>query len=155
MYHSIFIKQFIFITVLMIVGVILLATTLFNERYWEKFKKVNDDKLAKCLNKAAVIVFYIMFVIYVYFPIVLDKQIIDDNNYSVLDCAIVKQDIVEGGAFGLLKSIIVEQDGIEYELSVLKVEGNIKKDDIVKVTYLPNSKYAVIEKITESKDKEY
>ena len=54
--------------------------------------------------------------------------------------------MVDGGLFGLSKSIIINVDGTECEFNLLKYDKNIKQGDKVKVTYLPNSRYAVIEK---------
>ena len=78
-------------------------------------------------------------------PITKDKSYIDNKNYEVCYGETL-QEVVDGGLFGLSKSIIINVDGTECEFNLLKYDKNIKQGDKVKVTYLTNSKYAVIEK---------
>ena len=47
--------------------------------------------------------------------------------------------------YDLFKTIIVDVDGDNINYNVLYAEKNIKKGDMVKVTYLPNSMYAIVE----------
>ncbi|WP_143151465.1 hypothetical protein [Pseudobutyrivibrio xylanivorans] len=56
----------------------------------------------------------------------------------------VYQEVLDGGVLGLFKTII-DVDGNDVEYNVLYAEKNIKKGDLVKVTYLPNSMYAIVE----------
>jgi hypothetical protein len=57
------------------------------------------------------------------------------------------QEVVDGGALGLFKSIIVIHENEEIEYRVIWADKDIKKDNRVKVTYLTNTKWAIVEKV--------
>lgn len=56
---------------------------------------------------------------------------------------------MSGGLFDLSKTIIVTVDDENLRYQVLYSDKNIEKGDFVKVSYLPNSKYSIIEKISD------
>ena len=147
MYQELFLKQFTKIILLFIVGGLSISYILFSKKYWDRFEKYKDDILAKCMIKGILVFCFCCFVRLSAWPMLKDKPLIDDNKYELLDNATVIQGVTRGGIFGLCEDIIVEYDDKEYDLNVVKADDNINKGDIVKVIYLPNSEYAVIEKI--------
>ena len=54
---------------------------------------------------------------------------------------------MDGGALGLFNSIIVIHENEEIEYRALWADKDIKKGNRVKVTYLTNTKWAIVEKV--------
>ena len=144
-YQEIFNKRFWIIILMLIISIVSAFFFLFNKEYWENYEITKNSRVARILFKAFLFVIVAGFVWLEGIPITKDKSYIDNKNYEVCYGETL-QEVVDGGLFGLSKSIIINVDGTECEFNLLKYDKNIKQGDKVKVTYLTNSKYAVIEK---------
>ncbi|PWT27859.1 hypothetical protein CPT75_12495 [Butyrivibrio fibrisolvens] len=145
MYYAIFCKIYYFFIILYIVGIFASIYFLLNKSYWDKFDFLRDDRLLRILYKSIIPILVIGYTWFVAIPIIRDKTVIDSGEYCVQE-GIVSQAVTDGGLLGLFKTIIVTIDKTDYEFSVAYAEEGITKGDIVNITYLPHSKYAVIEK---------
>ena len=143
-YQYYFVQMFIFEIIL---GVLLLLSVLFiwfNNSYLDQVQFFKNNTKAKVIFRIIFTFFLMDFFFTFTMPFIKDKKIIDTNTYYEIN-GIATYGIVNGGAMGLSKSIIVQVDDKEYEFSVAWADSNIEKGSKVKVTYLPNSKYAVVE----------
>ena len=81
-------------------------------------------------------------------PIIKDEIHLKNISYLEIN-GIVYHKVMSGGLFDLSKTIIVTVDDENLRYQVLYSDKNIEKGDFVKVSYLPNSKYSIIEKISD------
>lgn len=151
-YNIIFNKKLYQIILMLIIGIFIAIFFTINKEYWKQFESLKNNKFRLIVNKMLIPISVVLYLGVVALPMFRDIPYIKRNSYVVINDAVVVQEVTDGGLLGLFKTIIVSYNDDEYELNVLKTVGEIEEGDIVKVTYLPNSEYAVIEKITESKD---
>ncbi len=144
-YQEIFYRKFYEMIILLIVGIFGVVFFWVNKSYWNQFEFLKNNRIARIGYKIFLVVLVSSFAIMDVMPLIKDKMFIDSNNYVVCS-GIASQKVVDGGLLGLSKSIMVVVDGVNYEFGVVGKYDDIKKGDSVKVTYLPNSKYAVIER---------
>ena len=85
-----------------------------------------------------------IFLFLIVIPFVKDKPLIDSGTY-IQENGVVKND-VHVGYMRYISTIWVELGGEEVNLYIAYIENGIHTGDTVKVTYLPNTKFAVIEK---------
>ncbi|PHU39788.1 hypothetical protein CSX00_09230 [Pseudobutyrivibrio ruminis] len=143
-YQDIFNRKFYILNILLIIGLVAAFYFFINKTYWDKFDYLKNNKFLKMIFKLILPTFIAGYMWFVSIPIIQDKPLINKNKYVVIT-GTVTQEVVDGGLLGLSRSIIIKQDGMEYEFKVAWADNNIKKGDTVLVTYLPHSKYAIIE----------
>ena len=145
-YQEIFNKRFEILMILLVLSSVATIFFIVNKSYYNQSEYLKDNVVRRVIIKICLCIFWITAVKVVMYPIIIDKKIIDSQEYSVMDNCCVSQEIIGTGYRGLSKTIIVESNGEQYEFEVLKADEGIEKGDRVKVTYLPNSRYAIIEK---------
>lgn len=145
-YQEIFNKKYEIKMILLAISSITILFFMVNKSYYDQFEYIKDNVVKRIVLKILLFIFWASSIKSVIYPIMSDKKIIDSNTYLVMDNCCVYQEIIGTGLMGLSKIIIVESNGKQYVLKVAQADGGIEKGDKVKVTYLPNSRYAVIEK---------
>lgn len=143
-YQTFFYKKFYILIVILIIDLCAGAYFIFDKSDWKKYEFLKNNKVAAIAYNLLPLVIIAIYAWKFAIPIIQDKPYIDSNDYCVME-GNVYQEVVGSGLFGLSKFIIIECNDNNYEFDVVWADSNIKKDDNVKVTYLPNSKYAVVE----------
>mgnify|MGYP006873172584 FL=1 len=139
-----------FILIVFILYVLIVSNTVFfcisdiPFRADKRMQNIRNLNRIKILVRVVLVSITITLSIFIMLPIYKDKQLLLHNSYECTH-GIVYQEVVGGGAYDLFKTIIVDVDGDNINYNVLYAEKNIKKGDMVKVTYLPNSMYAIVE----------
>lgn len=143
MFNKFFIIVFI-IYVLILLGIIFVCASDVPFQQDVRVKNSLHYNKIKIFSRIGLVGLYIIITIFAVLPIYKDKKFLSQNTFKCTH-GVVYQEVLDGGVLGLFKTIIIEVDGNDVEYNVLYVEKNIKKGDMVKVTYLPNSMYAIIE----------
>ncbi len=144
-YQHYFNQKFVFFIVLFVLVSLAVLYFWLDKSYMDNSpflkKNPNVQVIIRLGLTAFVGIYAIMFVL----RFVKDKKAIDANDYDVVS-GIATYGIMDGGLLGLSKTIIIKVDDKEYEFRVAWAD-DISKGDSVKATYLPHSKYAIIENI--------
>ena len=144
-YQSVFNQKFILLIVILIVGCLALLFFWINNSYMDDSEYLKNHPAAKYLIRVLLSLLMVAYFGAIALPIIKDKEIIEKQQYVVEEGQVL-HDVDNGGMFGLQKSIKISIDGNYCRFSVAFIADDVKEGDKVKVTYLPNSKYAVIEK---------
>lgn len=143
MFNKFFIIVFI-IYVLILLGIIFVCVSDVPFQQDERVKNSLHYSKIKICSRIGLVSLYIIISIFVVLPLYKDKKLLSKNSFECTH-GVVYQEVLDGGVLGLFKTIIIDVDGNDVEYNVLYAEKNIKKGDLVKVTYLPNSMYAIVE----------
>lgn len=111
-----------------------------------RVKNLPNLSKIKLYTRVGLVSFEIIVTIVVMLPLYKDKVLLSQNKYECRS-GIACQEVYRSGLYGLFKSIIVETDGEKFNYEVIYADKEIKKGDLVKVTFLPNSTYSIVEKI--------
>lgn len=112
----------------------------------EKIRNSINYNSIKFSIRIAVLIFIIYYSFYSFSPIVKDTSDCLKEKYAVTQ-GIVYQKVINEGMYGLFKSVKVIVDGEIISYRVLWAEDNIYEGEQIKVTFLSNTKWAVVEKV--------
>ena len=143
-YQYLFNQKFIILIVILIIDCLALLFFWVNNSYMDESDYLRNHPFVKYIIRVCLSLLMLTYFSLSALPIIKDKRIIDNQHYCVAEGQVL-HDVDEGGMFGLSRSINISIDGSPYEFSVAFIDNDVKVGDEVKVTYLPNSKYAVIE----------
>ncbi len=136
-----YLVAFLFVTIC----TVLVCLNVFSIKIKTGRKEAEIDNETRTIYKVFLIVCVIIVFVGMMLPIAKDSKYIYNKEYKV-DHGIVYREAMRKGSLGLFKSIIVTVDGQEYVYRVLYNDDNIKKGDSVRITYLPNTTWSVVEK---------
>lgn len=134
-------KYFLHIGLLILVCVIYTIFAIIKTLTGDLNKNVKMSILEKLILLAVIVIYFFV----VALPLIKDKPIIDSKDY-IQARGIVYEAEDRGGHRGIMSTIWIEIDGEKMSFYVAKADSSIKVGDNVKVTYIPNSKFAVVEK---------
>ena len=142
MFNKFFIIAFLFFAMMVLCTIIVcFSDMLFQD---ERLKNSPHYNKIKLVFRIVIVTVAIIMTILKGLPIYKDKKLMSQNSYECTH-GVVSQEVLGGGVYGLFKTIIIDVDDNDVVYCVLYADKNIKKGDLVKVTYLPNSKYAIVE----------
>ena len=133
---------------LFLVAVIATVVLWKSNSIYDKYEKIRNSKYKKQIIMAyrvGVALFTLIGFFTEILPVIRDKNSINNKTYNV-DYGQVAYISKDRGPYGLTKLFRIETDGKILEVDVLKRDKGILKGDYVKVTWLENSKEAVVEK---------
>ena len=133
---------------LFLVAVIATVVLWKSNSIYDKNEKIRNSKYKKQIIMAyrvGVALFTLIGFFTAILPVIRDKNSINNKTYTV-DYGQVVYISKDRGPYGLTKLFRIETDGKILEVDVLKRDKGIIKGDYVKVTWLENSKEAVVEK---------
>ncbi|MCR5416645.1 MAG: hypothetical protein K6E79_07610 [Pseudobutyrivibrio sp.] len=148
-YSAIFCKYLVISYLLYIVAVIWTIFLCISEVPFmmeERIRISENYNKIKISVRSIVVIVMIFITFYTIIPIIKDTPSCIEKNY-VESNGSAYQEVVDGGALGLFKSIIVIHENEKIEYRVLWADKDIKKGNRVKVTYLTNTKWAIVEKV--------
>ena len=146
MYHSVFIKIFCAIFVIAFLSAASIIKILLNKEYWEKRYKKEEISSKKKFHGAIVSIGFVGYIYFVLIPMCQDKKYIDNDSYMIMEDAIMTSDVFHSRPFSTIREISVKVDDVEHNFFLLSYPKGIEKGDVVRVIYLPHSRYAVVEK---------
>ena len=133
---------------LFLVAVIATVVLWKSNSIYDKYEKIRNSKYKKQIIMAyrvGVALFTLIGFFTEILPVIRDKNSINNKTYNV-DYGQVAYISKDRGPYGLTKLFRIETDAKILEVDVLKRDKGILKGDYVKVTWLENSKEAVVEK---------
>ncbi|PHU39798.1 hypothetical protein CSX00_09285 [Pseudobutyrivibrio ruminis] len=133
---------------LFLVAVIATVVLWKSNSIYDKYEKIRNSRYRKQIIMAyrvGVALFTLIGFFTAILPVIRDKKSINNKTYNV-DYGEVVYISKDRGPYGLTKLFRIETDGKILEVDVLKRDKGILKGDYVKVTWLENSKEAVVEK---------
>lgn len=133
---------------LFLVAVIATVVLWKSNSIYDKYEKIRNSKYKKQIIMAyrvGVALFTLIGFFTAILPVIRDKNSINNKTYNV-DYGQVVYISKDRGPYGLTKLFRIETEGKILEVDVLKRDKGILKGDYVKVTWLENSKEAVVEK---------
>ncbi|PHU39785.1 hypothetical protein CSX00_09215 [Pseudobutyrivibrio ruminis] len=133
---------------LFLVAVIATVVLWKSNSIYDKYEKIRNSKYKKQIIMAyrvGVALFTLIGFFTAILPVIRDKNSINNKTYTV-DYGQVVYISKDRGPYGLTKLFRIKTDGKILEVDVLKRDKGILKGDYVKVTWLENSKEAVVEK---------
>jgi len=143
-YQLYFNQKLISFVILLVIGIIVVIFFWVDNAYFDKSSFYENNTYAKITTRLSLTVLVIIFFFIGVLPIIKDKKTIDSNNFYKLNGKIY-HGVNSGGRYGLSKTVTIESDGELYRFRVVYIEEGLSLNDEVKVTYLENSRYAVIE----------
>ena len=133
---------------LFLVAIIATVVLWKSNSIYDKYEKIRNSKYKKQIIMAyrvGVALFTLIGFFTAILPVIRDKNSINNKTYTV-DYGQVVYISKDRGPYGLTKLFRIKTDGKILEVDVLKRDKGILKGDYVKVTWLENSKEAVVEK---------
>ena len=133
---------------LFLVAIIATVVLWKSNSIYDKYEKIRNSKYKKQIIMAyrvGVALFTLIGFFTAILPVIRDKNSINNKTYTV-DYGQVVYISKDRGPYGLTKLFRIKTDGKILEVDVLKRDKKILKGDYVKVTWLENSKEAVVEK---------
>ena len=143
-YQLIFNQKLIILTVILCIGCLAVIFFWCDNSYMDGSDYLKNHPVAKYCIRIMLTILLVSYFVVSELPMIKDKKVIDSEEYNIA-YGVLEHEVCDGGMFGLSKSINMHFDEKEYEFSVAYIDENIKVGDYVKITYLPNSMYAVIE----------
>ena len=147
-YQSIF-NLYFYLILVGFLGMLTVTIVLWKSKSdFDKYEKIRNSKYKKQIIMGYRLVFTAVTIIGLFtavVPIGSDKKSINNKTYNV-DYGEVVYISKDRGPYGLTKLFRIETDGKILEVDVLKRDKGILKGDYVKVTWLENSKEAVVER---------
>ena len=139
-YYYIFEKRYIYI-----IGLLLFCVMAVIIEIAFEIKKHSTSKKMMVINISYLTGLLAIYFFFVALPIIKDKSFINSNEFAQKNGIVYEE--IHGGYRNVLRTIGIEVDGKKLRFRIAYADDGIHAGDKVKVTYIPNSTYAVVEKI--------
>ena len=139
-YHECFVRDMYVYFFIYTIIIIFVLFNWFSKDFYNDF----DNKKLILGCRVGITIFGIIAFFLLVVPFAKDKKAIETDDYCEL-YGIISHDVKKSGRGGAFKLITIGSEGKEYEFRISYIEEGLSLNDEVKVTYLENSRYAVIE----------